>query len=668
MNDQSVKFNLRYECVGSTITIALDAMDLAWKGLKPFVRIMDGDTIREIACHVESKTQAVASDIAALVVVLDWRTTDQGWLELTFTIKNEGNSDVAIVGYGLLIEENKEHGIFCRQSSKNVPVYAHTDNLRHEYLPQSRWTFPYIRSFPEESRWLSRPGAGAVPCIAFGELDANAWLLEGALSNRKHTLQWEVGHGFQPIRKSLFTWNGGGVVNLRSGEHCVGESIGFYAYTGPADQLLKPYFDVVSHRIDAAGKSSVLASKPVFCTWNYGVFTDVNEADCVRRMETIAPYHAGGFFQIDHAYQPSEDNGEILPDLDCWYPEPKGAWDPVRFPSGPTGFVELIKEWEMIPALWWSPRVGRAGRIATQHPEWLLLDSKRRPIDVGHFMLDCSVIEVRTFIECCLDAMLVDWGFCGLKLDFFSYMFDHRDVIYRNGGTGVEWKRWLFSAIRKRLGPQGYFLHCISCPSGDPWLSDNGPDAYRAGMDIHLGAWSEHRRNMHWMWPAGAVAGKQSWFPNIDSCLGDSDISEHERRSRMSIAYMTGGVIEISGRPETYSDEMFQDYKHLIERMDQGNGFSCLGEEAYYGRPFPEVIVRKHVPGSWTYDELSILGTIGIYNWTDKPRTITVEMPADYADCPNRDFWTRENYSKTILSGVIALKSREHRMIDFYLD
>lgn len=94
-----------------------------------------------------------------------------------------------------------------------------------------------------------------------------------------------------------------------------------------------------------------------------------------------------------------------------------------------------------------------------------------------------------------------EWGFKGVKLDFFSWSFDHTDARFRNGGTNVMWKRKFVGAIRALLGEDGFFMHSISWPLGNPLLADYGFNAFRVGMDIHDGSWEKHRGSATWSIP-----------------------------------------------------------------------------------------------------------------------------------------------------------------------
>lgn len=435
------------------------------------------------------------------------------------------------------------------------------------------------------------------------------------------------------------------------------------------DQVYEGYIEELEARHQFVGPQSRLDREPVYCTWNYGIFTNVTEADCLKRMDIVANVQGGGFFQLDHGYQPpAAPGGTATPEVDAYYPDGSRSWDLSRFPSGPKGFVEACRKRGLRPALWWSPRVDLDGPIKREHPEWLVLDKHGRPImDVGHHMLDCSVPQARAFMEKCIHLITREWGFEGIKLDFFSWMFDHAEAKSRNGGTGIEWKRWLVKMIRSCLGPQGYFLHGVSCPLGNPFFAIDGFDSYRAGIDIDRGPWDYHVRNCSWLLPGMLANGRRTWFGNIDSCMGAPGFPAVERRSRLAFAYMTAGMLEFSGPVEKFDPAALKEYRRLVQRCDQGGQWSCPDTEAFFGRPLPRVLVRHHPADSRTRKQFGAVMTIGFFNWGDAAQTTSLDLTPLGLDPQRfalRDFWTGEAHSHS--GGVVTavLPARSHSIWD----
>jgi hypothetical protein len=658
------------------ITLANAEEDSGWFGLR-FYLVVDGNV------HTLSGGRLVSSGtrlvwvgevLNGLEVELDISPspTARGWA-ITPTLRNKNESPVAFSSYGFCVEEDKQGPkVLGRQNA--LPVYAHSDNLRYEKLPHSRVTYPFVRPLPERKTHIGTQASGPIPALILGHTDGRRWLVEGALTQERHTPSWYI--AIPNSRKMLeyrsaYIWNGSSDEVIKPGDEVTLESTVYLLVEADLDQLYDPYMDELTTRYGDrfAGTSSLLAKEPCFCTWNFSVFTNITEPDCLRRMDIVSQVQRGGFFQIDHGYQrPNRPGEQPSPDVDAFYPDPALAWDTSRFPSGPRGFVAACRERNLRPSIWFSPRVWRNGLIAHEHPEWLLRDAHGDPISVEHMCLDASVPDVRAFLEHCIDTITGVWGFEGIKLDYFSYMFDHEQAVFQRGGTGTFWKNWLIRYIRRALGPEGYFLHCISCPLGNPFLALDGCDAYRAGIDIDCGEWEYHLRGSSWLLPSVLTHTRQTWFPNIDSILGHPEIPVVERRSRSAFAYLSGGMFEFSGPVERLDAEAMSDYRRLVGRIDQGQGsIRCPDTAAFYGRPLPTVLARLHASDSRTYQQFGIKASFGVFNWSDAPVPVSVSLldlgvPTDNAVLS--DFWTGQLLK--ISGGVFSttLPPRGHALID----
>ncbi|MEM0201416.1 MAG: hypothetical protein QXD23_03350 [Candidatus Micrarchaeaceae archaeon] len=595
---------------------------------------------------------------------------------ITPIIKNNGDSKFIFEKYGFKIKEN-ETGPIIKNCNLGIPVYMHTDNLRYEKLPHCRPIFPLIRPLPTEDLYIGDQPSGPIPVIFLGYGgDSNIWLMEGSLTQKRHLISWKIGLPNETNRmleyKSIYTWTGGMPEFVNSHEEVDLETTIYKIIYSTPEKCYNFYMDELIKIYKFAGRKSQLNYKPVYCTWNYNIFTNIDEIDCLKRMDIVAKVQGKGFFQIDHGYQPlSLSEGQPTPEVDAYFPDGSKAWDLDRFPSGPQGFVYECKKRNLIPAIWWSPRVGKDGPIQKTKPEWLLRDKQGELIsNVGHFLLDFSVSEVRNFIEMCLNLIVKQWKFEGIKLDFYSWMFDHPDLKFCNGGTGIFWKQRFINLIRSYLGPKGYFLHGVSCPMGNPFLA-NEFDSFRAGIDIHSGEWDYNVRNCSWLLPAIISTGKNIWYANIDSCMGKPNIPSNERRFRNSFAYITSGMLEFSGPIEKLDKEALDEYKILSQRCDQGTGVVCLDENAFYGRPLPKILIRYHSYKSQTYKNFQVIATIGFFNWTDTEQFMLIpfsklNINKKQKALKFKNFWTGKSYHIDGEFIFVQISSRDCLLLDIF--
>src|SRR5690606_27642588 len=101
-----------------------------------------------------------------------------------------------------------------------------------------------------------------------------------------------------------------------------------------------------------------------------------------------------------------------------------------------------------------------------QHPDWVLRDDCNRPVVWGRedkpgtgetCVLDPSIPGVRDYLEHLCTVLFDRFGFEGLKLDFSSFAFESKRVRFAQGGTALQWRRWLGDMVRRHLPADGFF-------------------------------------------------------------------------------------------------------------------------------------------------------------------------------------------------------------------
>ncbi len=602
------------------------------------------------------------------------RSPAGGGIWIRPSLVNRGQRPFRFDGYGFQVREGAGGP---QLAGRGLPVFAHSENLRYENLPQSRQTYPFLRPLPQEPRCFGRQGLGPMPALVIGRTEHDRWLVEGAATQERHAPSWQLGLPAAPGRmleyRSAFFWNGAAREEVASGQTLALESTFFLLCEAPLDRIYDTYLDelVKLYRQRFAGAHSVLDHRPVYCTWNYGIYTGLSEADCLKRIRLAAKAQKGGIFQIDHGYQPAHPPHLSWGYLDAYYPDTGATWDKTRFPGGPQRFVAECRKAGLTPAIWWTPRMDIGGPISRDHPDWIARNAAGQPIaHVGDLHPDYSVPGVRQFIAKTLRTVIHDWGFAGIKLDFFSWAFDAPDLVYQGGGTHIQWRRWLLNLIRRELGPQGYFLHCVSCPLGNPFLAVDGCDAFRAGTDIDHGGWENHIANCSWLLASLGACGRRTWYADMDSFMGAPQYPDHERRFRCAVGYLTAGMIDISGALEKFTPAMMRDYRRLSQRCDQGGRVLVPDRAAFFGRPLPRILLRLHEPASRTRRQHGIAATVGLFNWDQAPQTLATslaELGLAGRKLRLRDFWTGRPVA--LQGGMLAadLPPRGHLLADLYL-
>ncbi len=658
-----------------TVDLYNTATGDGWYGLQFFLRCGAREyrpRLLKSARHQKGKTTWQVELAPGLRVYFAAMTSPAGsGIWLCPRLVNRSDRTFQFTSYGMATASG---AIGPQLHHTSLPVFAHSENLRYEDLPVSRQTFPFIRPLPEQGRWFGRQGIGPIPAMVLGRRDHNRWLVEGSASQDRATASWHLSLPTQSDRMvdycSEYMWNGQSQEALAAGQTMDLESCLYQIINGEPDQLYESYTTELSaiHGRRFAGTTSRLAHEPVYCTWNYGIYTNITEDVCIKRIKIAGQLQNGGIFQLDHGYQPPHAPHASWGYLDAYYPDATHTWDTARFPGGPRRIVKESQRHGLTPAIWWTPRLDIGGPIATDHPDWIAINRHGRPIEhVGDLHPDYSVPAVRDFIQRTIRTIIHDWGFAGIKLDFFSWAFDAPDLAYRYGGTSVQWRRWLLGLIRRELGPRGYFLYCISCPLGNPFLALDGCDSFRAGTDIDRGHWATHVANCSWFLASFPACGRRTWFTDMDSFMGSPEFPANERRFRCAMGYLTSGMMDFSGPIEQLDQAALRDYRRLCQRCDQGGKVLVPDREAFYGRPLPAILMRPHAADSRTRRRFGVQATIGLFNWDTHPRAMSVALDTW---CRKgfrlrvQDFWTSRPVR--VDNGLLTanLLPRHHLLVD----
>ncbi|MDR2897722.1 MAG: alpha-galactosidase, partial [Spirochaetaceae bacterium] len=119
----------------------------------------------------------------------------------------------------------------------------------------------------------------------------------------------------------------------------------------------------------------------------------------------------------------------IIFQIDDGWQREVGDWEQerLRFPSGLEAVTAKIEGEGYIPGLWIAPfAVSRRAPIFSRKPEWLLRNTKGKPVKAGfnppwggdYFCLDLSRDDVIEHIDTVMERVINEWGFRYIKLDF----------------------------------------------------------------------------------------------------------------------------------------------------------------------------------------------------------------------------------------------------------
>ena len=526
--------------------------------------------------------------------------------------------------------------------------YMHSSNVRTEKFPDSRPEYPLIRPLPYRPKRFNIGEGNHIPAFVICDEDYKSLLVEGDLEQTGFERCWELsldGIGEKKSERLVRTCRGIQTYPLAEAfELAVGEEITlsrvFYQIlenTHPQDAYAG-YVEELNRRHEFQGKHSPMLHGAVFCTWNYGTLFNIDERLIIDRARALAErVPECTHFLIDDGYQ--KGRGRRTGPLDCFYPDLDCDRD--KFPRGMRYVADEISATGLTPCIWLSPAVYLDSQLAKERPEWLLKDASGNPALLGKStFLDVSVPEAREFLLKVFDLLFVNWGFRGVKFDFMTHWFTLEKARFINGGSGPEWRDYVFGEIRKRIGVDGLFMTCIAMSMGNPFPGLNA-DCYRCGCDIHDGTWAEELRACKATLPQILLEGRKTFLLNMDSA-GFGDVPENEQFFRLSWIFITQGIIELGGPVERMPERQIALWRRMLANIDRGHRVRCLDERAFTGDALPETLLVEYPPDSLMRSK-GVKAHLACFNWRKHPRDVASEIRAAGLDAEClRDFWTGE--------------------------
>jgi hypothetical protein len=521
--------------------------------------------------------------------------------------------------------------------------YAHSSNVRTEKLPMSRPEYPYWRPIPFQETAFNFDEANHFPFLIIGGENMEILLVEGDLDQTRFCREWKLKLGgeqmgqFFPSVKAESRYPLSKPPVLAPGESMIVSLVYYQILENTHIQASNAgYLDELNRRYDLIGKKSAMLHGAMYCTWNYGVFHNIDENILQQRAAIIGKrIPECTHFMIDDGYQRGRE--KKFGALDSFYPDPENGYDKKRFPSGMKAMAEKICECKLVPGIWFSPTVRLGSKLALEHPDWLMADENgNTDLIGGTTYLDLSVAGAQKFFLRILDVLFLEWGYKALKFDFMTHWFTFEKGRFRNGGSGPYWRDWAYCEIRKRIGEDGVLLTCIAMSMGNPFVG-RFADTYRCGCDIHMCTWPEQLKAVAWSLPIILLPGRKNNLLNADSA-GFGNCPMNERQVWLNWCFITQGMFEIGGKVEEFTDDNFSDMQKLLANADRGHQVRCLDNDAFTGRGIPKLLYVEYPTASLTRKN-GVKAHLALFNWSDEPLALSV--PAEkLAGRELSNFWS----------------------------
>jgi hypothetical protein len=422
----------------------------------------------------------------------------------------------------------------------------------------------------------------------------------------------------------------------------------FYIGSAPTSDVSKAleaeYHGLLKKHIKGrsqAKRLSVFKDGRVWGSWNLGIYRDVTHSLLMKQSEIISRTRPDlKWVQIDEGYTSFEQPGIFILE------EP--GIDRKKFPGGMKAAADGIKSFGLKPAIWLGLIIKHDYEIPAFAKDWLLLDKNTGSpliLTKGSHFLDFSLKEVRDYFEKVISTVFLDWGYQGVKFDFWSNHFDCIDAAYRNPEfTGTMLRDWFWKTLRKYVGNDGFMLTCCCIGNGNPFIGRIA-DAFRCGIDIgHGGDWHGQVSTAFWYGMLSKFSVSRYMIPDLDS-VGDFSeiINENMHRCWISFTCLSGAHLEYGGKLEKAG-------KFYGPKTIEAFNFSPLGQ---MGVPvdFPVPLQKNLAPMIWrnTSKDGKII-YIAVCNWDSKKKSSPFSIvPANagitsFSGRKCVEFWTGKDF------------------------
>lgn len=453
---------------------------------------------------------------------------------------------------------------------------------------------------------------------------------------------------------------GNGVaVTVPPGENLPGDALWFEVCDSADPQHCTTLYRQFLQRDGAYQRRALnpLPRQRIYCSWNYDFAEDIDEAKMLAQIPLLKEHFPSvKFLQLDDGYQVYRRPKQRAM-IDFLWGDLEHPFDPARFPDGPQRYCQKVRDAGMRPAIWLGLWAAIDCPMLREHPEWILRDDLGRAIEFadaygGVAILDVSLPDVQSYLDRVARTVFGEWGFEGVKLDFYSFAFRMRAARFRDRSqTQAQLHRTVPQIFRRHLPQDGFLGACVACGTGHPFFYDF--DYYRNAVDIGTGSWKEARRIALWTANTNLLLSPGPAIPNMDSVGFSRHIGDPGWQTWLNLLAVSGGAVEVSGDLRSLSPERLRRCARVIELSDPDRLVQC---------PDLTTVAPGEPPSLWLATGRGDL-LLGVFNFRDVPATIDL-APARTRIEPvfrrdPRDAWTG---AAAPLPDTLSLAPRESRL------
>lgn len=391
----------------------------------------------------------------------------------------------------------------------------------------------------------------------------------------------------------------------------------FDGYTAVLRKVLPPMF----------GSTNVNRHSMIWGSWNDGIYRNISEEMLLEEARHLKEnFPMVEWLQVDDGYA---INTPPAHGLGMPYEGDDGV-DYGKFPNGMRHFTDEVRRIGLKPAIWIGGFCPKYTPIYKEHPEWFMNYDYRV---TNSAPLDPSIPEARKYMTSALDTLLLEYGFDGVKQDFWSYAFEDSHNLFKGAHdhSGYEYRDWWLKEFRKRLPAYAHFQTGCDIAMGNPFLGEFFTN-YRYGIDIGSGKWDYVKTNFLWGVACFATHTNDLFVPNSDSVGLFPDLDDTEATFCLNYCMVTHSMVEIAGRlSQNQNSPRLAALRKIVccpnngadvflARYDYRNHEHQIPEILYFNTPF--FALKAHgnsVP----------LRTVGLFNIEEQDKKIAI-APSDF--------------------------------------
>lgn len=622
----------------------------------PFVNLVEGEifltyeaSVTENHLHVWAKNDKFSDDLYI-------NKTENGFVARR-TFRNCSDSLLKLIELGVRFEgislgaperdyyySNENPRIFDKLVLKVDSKRTEVSALESEFdeVAGNKWCDPGVIN----DRVNTSPYQ-PFPAILFANFDTTAGLVHGTLS------QDVFYHCYLPSHKDgLFTFDAySAFKDIAYREVKPGETLVDAWYIGRTDKAddIEHIFDGYTAELRRVlpanyGATSVNRDALVWGSWNDGIYWDVSEDLVLAEGEALVKYFPKvRWLQIDDGYAAYSKLGRLAHGLGVPYEGEDGV-DKEKFPLGLKHTSDKIRELGLRPAIWIGGYCPRNTKICTERPDLMFeYNSRTRSSNI----LDVSKEATREYMTHALDVILNDWGFEGVKHDFWSYAFDvSEDLLANKDKSGYEHREWWCKEIRKRLPGDAHFQTGCDIVMGNPFLGKYFTN-YRYGVDIDEPEWSQFRTIYCWCMACLATHTGDLFTPNSDAIGMFPKLSDNEAMFATNFIMITRTMVELAGRYSKVDPEnpRFKVVRKATCHLNNGQDVYFANYDYRVDGALPEVVYIKTPHFSNEVCDFAPVRTVAVFNIEDGERKIAVTrrgLDLPLGDYILTDVWSGE--------------------------